>query len=62
MKARLIAATNLDLEEQVEAMRFRADLSYRLDVVAIFVPPLRARGDDVRRRMLRSADNPTSPR
>lgn len=44
---RLVAATNSDLEADVKAGRFRADLFYRLDVVRIPVPPLRARPDDV---------------
>ncbi|HKO92860.1 MAG TPA: sigma-54 dependent transcriptional regulator [Polyangiaceae bacterium] len=45
--ARIIAATNRDLESEVEEQRFREDLYYRLNVVQIHVPPLRARGNDV---------------
>jgi hypothetical protein len=43
----VIAATNVDLEAEVAAGRFRADLFYRIHVVAIEVPPLRARVADV---------------
>ena len=45
--ARIVAATNRRLEEEVRAGRFRADLRFRLDVVRIVVPPLRDRPGDV---------------
>jgi DNA-binding NtrC family response regulator len=45
--ARIIAATNRDLETEVEEKRFREDLFSRINVVRIRVPPLRARGSDI---------------
>jgi DNA-binding NtrC family response regulator/tetratricopeptide (TPR) repeat protein len=44
---RIVAATNRRLDEEVVARRFRADLRFRLDVVRIVVPPLRARPSDI---------------
>lgn len=47
VNVRVLAATNKDLEKEIEAGNFRADLFYRLNVVPIFVPPLRERLDDI---------------
>jgi transcriptional regulator with PAS, ATPase and Fis domain len=44
---RIIAATNADLEGYVEKGQFRRDLFYRLNVIRIFLPPLRERTDDI---------------
>ncbi len=45
-RARIIAATNQDLEERVRQGTFRRDLLYRLNALTIHIPPLRDRGDD----------------
>jgi two-component system nitrogen regulation response regulator NtrX len=50
---RVIAATNKTLTDEIRALRFREDLYFRLNVIPIFVPALRERGDDV----LRLADH-----
>ncbi len=47
VNARIVAASNRDLETDVAERRFREDLFYRLNVVQIHIPPLRARGSDV---------------
>ncbi len=47
VKIRIIAATNVHMEEQLDKGRFREDLYYRLNVIPIPLPPLRDRGDDI---------------
>jgi len=44
---RVIAATNKDLELEIEKGQFREDLFFRLSVIPVFVPPLRERADDI---------------
>jgi len=44
---KIIAATNIDLEDRIKEGEFRQDLFYRLNVIPIFIPPLRERSNDV---------------
>ncbi|GAB4127555.1 sigma-54-dependent Fis family transcriptional regulator [Thermopirellula anaerolimosa] len=47
VRARLLAATNQDLERMIQEKRFREDLFFRLNGVTLRIPPLRERGDDI---------------
>jgi Nif-specific regulatory protein len=47
VNTRIITATNKDLEKQVQNAQFREDLYYRLNVIPIFIPPLRERQEDI---------------
>jgi len=47
VNVRVVAATNQDLAQLVSTRQFRADLYYRLNVIPIFLPPLRERSDDI---------------
>jgi DNA-binding NtrC family response regulator len=44
---RVLAATNADIQAEIEAGRFRSDLFYRLNTIHVHLPPLRDRGDDI---------------
>ncbi len=47
VNVRIIAATNRDLEDEIRKGNFRSDLYYRLNVIAVHLPPLRDRKDDI---------------
>jgi len=56
VNVRVIAATNIDLEEAVREHRFREDLLFRLNLIAIHLPPLRERKEDISELALQSFD------
>ncbi len=47
VRARILAATNKDLKKAIREGKFREDLYYRLNVISIFIPPLRERKEDI---------------
>lgn len=47
VEVRILAATNKNLEKEIESQNFRSDLFYRISVISINMPPLRDRGDDI---------------
>jgi Nif-specific regulatory protein len=47
VNVRIIAATNKDIEQQVQKSLFREDLYYRLNVLPVYIPPLRSRPEDI---------------
>jgi len=47
VNVRIVAATNKDLEKQVQKSLFREDLYYRLNVLPVYIPPLRSRQEDI---------------
>ena len=53
---RIVAATNQDLEREIRSGRFREDLFFRLNVIRIFLPPLRERPEDAEALALHFAD------
>lgn len=64
VRARIIAATNQDLEERAKAGTFRSDLLFRLNALTIRIPPLRERGDDaiaIAEATLQRTANPSDP-
>ena len=47
LRARILAATHVDLDQRIAEQSFRQDLFYRLDVITVFLPSLAERGDDL---------------
>jgi len=47
VNARIVAATNVDIQRAIKDGKFREDLYYRIGVISLHLPPLRDRGDDI---------------